>query len=85
METLIDVNRAIKDVKRERDMTEEDLLALIKTCKSLMKEGKLEEGVFDIFETYVKALRDLNNELNILFKYKGWATCRDEQTKLLNK
>lgn len=85
METLIDVDEAIKNVKKEKEMTEADLQAFIKTCKCLVNEGKLEESVFDIFETYTKAIRDLNNELNVLFKYKGWATCRDEQKRLKNK
>lgn len=74
MKTLVDVDEKIKEVQKERDMTEADLIAFIKTCKCLVGEGKIEEGVFDIFETYTKAIRDLNNELNILFRYKGEAT-----------
>ena len=41
METLIDVDEAIKNVKKEKEMTEADLQAFIKTCKCLVNEGKL--------------------------------------------
>lgn len=64
----------LKKLRKERDMTEADFEALIDTLKNLWEDGKFEERIIDIFKTYTKAIRDLNRELNLLYKYKGEAT-----------
>lgn len=75
MRTMLDIDEKIKKVEKERDMTEADFEALLKSFKKMIRESnKIEEGIVDIFETYTKAIKDLNMELNLLFKYKGEAT-----------
>lgn len=74
MSKMLNIDEKIKEVEKERDMTEADFDALIDTTKKLIEEGKLEAEICNIMKTYTKAIRDLNRELNYLFKYKGEAT-----------
>lgn len=71
--TKVDIDEKIKEVKKERNMTEADFAALLETAKKLVKEGKFEEGIIDIFKTYTDAIHELNEKLNILFEWKGEA------------
>lgn len=75
MSLTLDIEEEIKRVEREINMTEVDLRAFVQTCKELYVVGdtKVEEKVFDIFETYINGLAELRAELNMLYRYKGRA------------
>ena len=63
----------ISKLEREREMTIQDFCAFLDTFKDYIKGSNIEEGLENIFNTYIGGLRNLNKELNYLKDIKNEA------------
>lgn len=67
------INNEIVKLVKEKQMTMDDFDAFLCVFRNYMHEHTLEEGVEDIFVTYIRALRKISNDLSMLEKIKSEA------------